>query len=148
MFVHGTSNSRPETAPHDAIMAPVRASETGSFDSTLSADNAPAMSEHFKSVGACDGHQRDACGVRCPDSQCRRRRHYNDDGNAHRGRLLHHFNRYTTGQHENAISSRFGLCARELVEGIVAPNVFAKRDETTGGLPERGGVDRPRLRVD
>ena len=107
------------------------------------------MGEHLEPVVACDADEREARHLCNADGQSRRRRHPDDDGRPHHGGFLHELDGNPARQHDDAVGSRpagVQQCARQFVERIVPPYVFAQ-NQALIRPPERGGVNRSRLHV-
>ena len=101
------------------------------------------MSENFEAVLPCDRHKRHAGGVRHPYGQGGRSRDGDNDGAANCRGFLHHLNRHPAGENNNPLLRRCILAdqgARELIECVMASDVFSHSHQASSGVPKARGV--------
>ncbi len=115
-----------------------------------STDDASTVREDFEILTARDGDEGDPAGFGKADPGRRRGRNGGDDRRPEPRRLLDELDRDPAGQQHDAMRGDVPAPrerANELVERIVAPDVFPHGDKATRRIPKAGGMNGAGLAI-
>ena len=109
------------------------------------AENNPlGVGKNLEAIRAGDGEEGNVGGFGDFDREGGWGRDGDDDAGAEAGGFLHHFDGNATGQQQRTrprIVAGATRSADQLVEGIVAADILAHRDEAVTCQPQPGGMD-------